>query len=82
MILIINISILPRNTGSTHHTEAMKIFITFLINFQTYDWDNKSLVLSSFYMGYICLQVLAGELGKKYGPKWFLVGAMVVNSGE
>ncbi|XP_066153396.1 putative inorganic phosphate cotransporter isoform X2 [Euwallacea fornicatus] len=44
------------------------------------DWDNKSYILSSFYIGYICLQVLAGELGKRFGVKWLLVNAMVVNS--
>ncbi|XP_060523180.1 uncharacterized protein LOC132700078 [Cylas formicarius] len=46
----------------------------------TYDWDNKSVVLSSFFMGYIILQVGAGELGKKYGVKWFVVVAMLMNS--
>lgn len=33
-------------------------------------------------MGYITLQVLAGELGKRYGVKWFLVAAMGINSGN
>ncbi|CAG9767278.1 unnamed protein product [Ceutorhynchus assimilis] len=46
-----------------------------------YDWNNKSLILSSFFMGYITLQVLAGELGKRYGPKWFVLIAMVINAG-
>ncbi|XP_050308597.1 putative inorganic phosphate cotransporter [Anthonomus grandis grandis] len=46
----------------------------------TYNWNNTGLVLSSFFMGYITLQVLAGELGKRYGVKWFLVIAMAVNS--
>ncbi|KAL1497201.1 hypothetical protein ABEB36_008198 [Hypothenemus hampei] len=45
-----------------------------------YDWDNTGFVLSSFYIGYITLQVFAGELGKRYGVKWFLVGAMLINS--
>ncbi|XP_066258290.1 putative inorganic phosphate cotransporter [Euwallacea similis] len=44
------------------------------------DWKNKSYILSSFYMGYISLQILAGELGKRFGVKWLLVGAMVINS--
>lgn len=46
----------------------------------TYDWDNKSVVLSSFFWGYIILQVFAGQLGRTYGTKWLLVGAMFINS--
>ncbi|XP_076271566.1 putative inorganic phosphate cotransporter isoform X2 [Rhynchophorus ferrugineus] len=45
-----------------------------------YNWDNKSFILSTFFMGYVCLQVIAGEFGKRYGPKWFLVGSMIMNS--
>jgi ACS family sodium-dependent inorganic phosphate cotransporter-like MFS transporter 5 len=46
----------------------------------TYDWDDKSVVLSSFFWGYVVLQVFAGQFGKMYGPRWFLVVSMVVNS--
>ncbi|KAJ8929846.1 hypothetical protein NQ314_017450 [Rhamnusium bicolor] len=46
----------------------------------TYDWDDKSVVLSSFFWGYICLQVVAGQMGRSYGIKWFLVGTMLINS--
>ncbi|CAH1116592.1 unnamed protein product [Phaedon cochleariae] len=46
----------------------------------TYDWDNKSVILSSFYWGYILLQLWAGELGRTFGTKKFLAGAMFVNS--
>ncbi|KAJ8946315.1 hypothetical protein NQ318_004204 [Aromia moschata] len=46
----------------------------------TYDWDNKSVVLSSFFWGYIVLQVFAGQMGRTYGTKWLLVGAMFINS--
>ncbi|KAG5896184.1 hypothetical protein JTB14_016959 [Gonioctena quinquepunctata] len=46
----------------------------------TYNWDNKSLILSSFYWGYVVLQVFAAELGRKYGPKRFLLGGMFVNA--
>ncbi|KAJ8980968.1 hypothetical protein NQ317_013422 [Molorchus minor] len=46
----------------------------------TYDWNNKSVILSSFFWGYIILQVFAGQLGRTYGTKWFLVGAMFINS--
>ncbi|XP_060523968.1 putative inorganic phosphate cotransporter [Cylas formicarius] len=45
-----------------------------------YDWDNTSVILSSFFWGYIVLQVLAGYLGKTYGPKYFLLGSYVINT--
>lgn len=38
------------------------------------------MMLSSFFWGYICLQIGAGQIAKKYGPKWFLCGAMSVTS--
>nr|CAI5843727.1 unnamed protein product [Callosobruchus analis] len=46
----------------------------------TYDWDNKSVILSSFFWGYITMQIFAGELGNRYGTKWLLFAAMFVNS--
>nr|XP_023022082.1 putative inorganic phosphate cotransporter [Leptinotarsa decemlineata] len=46
----------------------------------TYKWSNKNLILSSFYWGYVCLQVVVADLGRKYGPKRFLLGAMSINS--
>ncbi|XP_044758455.1 putative inorganic phosphate cotransporter isoform X1 [Coccinella septempunctata] len=46
----------------------------------TYDWNDKSIVLSSFFWGYVVLQVLAGYCATQYGAKWFLTGAMMVNS--
>lgn len=46
----------------------------------TYNWTDKNIVLSSFYWGYIVLQVVAGQLSKDYGAKWLLLVAMGVNS--
>lgn len=46
----------------------------------TYEWKNKSVVLSSFFWGYICLQIFAGQWGRTYGTKWILVIAMMINS--
>lgn len=51
-----------------------------LHTFQTYQWDNTSVILSSFIWGYVCLQVLAGYLGSIYGPKYFLFSAFAINS--
>ncbi|CAG9817728.1 unnamed protein product [Phaedon cochleariae] len=48
--------------------------------FQTYDWDNKSVILSSFFWGYITLQIFAGQLGNTYGTKWIVFAAMFVNA--
>ncbi|CAG9831759.1 unnamed protein product [Diabrotica balteata] len=45
-----------------------------------YPWENKSVILSSFFWGYICLQIFAGELGQTYGTKWLAFVAMAVNS--
>ncbi|XP_028142604.1 putative inorganic phosphate cotransporter isoform X2 [Diabrotica virgifera virgifera] len=38
----------------------------------------KNIMLSSFFWGYICLQIVAGILIKRYGPKWFLGGAIFI----
>ncbi|KAF5293589.1 hypothetical protein FQA39_LY03074 [Lamprigera yunnana] len=46
----------------------------------TYDWDDKSIMLSSFFWGYIVPQIGAGQLAKYYGPKYFLVITMTVGS--
>lgn len=47
-----------------------------------YEWDKQtqSLVLSSFFWGYVISQVPAGQLGAIYGPKYLLVGAMFINA--
>ncbi|KAF5308048.1 hypothetical protein FQR65_LT06423 [Abscondita terminalis] len=49
-------------------------------NVPTYDWDDQSVILSSFFFGYIVPQIAAGQLAKYYGPKYFLLGAMTVTS--
>lgn len=52
------------------------------LHFQTYpEWkQHKQLMLSSFFWGYICLQVLAGQLGKKFGAKYPLLFVMIISS--
>lgn len=45
-----------------------------------HNWTNKSVILSSFFWGYITLQLVAGELGRRYGTKRFLVGGMLINA--
>ncbi|KAJ8946323.1 hypothetical protein NQ318_004212 [Aromia moschata] len=41
------------------------------------EWsEKKNVMLSSFFWGYICLQVVAGQIAKNYGPKLFLTGAI------
>ncbi|KAK9887961.1 hypothetical protein WA026_000255 [Henosepilachna vigintioctopunctata] len=42
------------------------------------EWKDTSVILSSFFWGYLPPQAFAGQLAKKYGPKWFLVSAMLI----
>ncbi|XP_059615082.1 putative inorganic phosphate cotransporter isoform X2 [Phlebotomus argentipes] len=51
-------------------------------NFEEYDWDEKtqSVILSSFFWGYIVTQVPAGKLAQTYGAKIMLIFAMAICS--
>lgn len=44
------------------------------IPLQTFEWDEevKSLILSSFFWGYIVTQIPAGQMAKRFGPKVLL----------
>ncbi|KAJ8980965.1 hypothetical protein NQ317_013419 [Molorchus minor] len=45
------------------------------------EWaSKKNLMLSSFFWGYISLQIFAGQLAKNYGPKFFLSAAIFLCS--
>ncbi|KAK4873845.1 hypothetical protein RN001_013205 [Aquatica leii] len=46
----------------------------------TYEWDDESIILSSFFLGYMIPQIGAGQLAKYYGPKYFLAGATAIGS--
>ncbi|KAG8330876.1 hypothetical protein J6590_053331 [Homalodisca vitripennis] len=45
-------------------------------------WDSstKGIILSSFFWGYLILQVPAGEMARKFGAKYLLFGAMLICS--
>ncbi|XP_046680576.1 putative inorganic phosphate cotransporter [Homalodisca vitripennis] len=45
-------------------------------------WDSstKGIILSSFFWGYLILQVPAGEMARKFGPKYLIFVAMLVCS--
>ncbi|XP_060526465.1 putative inorganic phosphate cotransporter [Cylas formicarius] len=43
-------------------------------------WDNKNVIMSAFFWGYIVPQPFAGWAADKWGPKRFLVGGMAVCS--
>ncbi|KAJ8980970.1 hypothetical protein NQ317_013424 [Molorchus minor] len=49
-------------------------------NIPTYTWDNQSVVLSSFFWGYLLLQLPAALFGKKMGVKKLLAVCMLTNS--
>lgn len=40
----------------------------------------KNVILSSFSWGHIWFQIIAGQLAKNYGPKYFLTGAIAVSA--
>ncbi|KAG5881494.1 hypothetical protein JTB14_029159 [Gonioctena quinquepunctata] len=45
------------------------------------EWlGKKNVMLSSFFWGYVCLQIGAGQLAKNYGPKRFMSGAALIGS--
>jgi ACS family sodium-dependent inorganic phosphate cotransporter-like MFS transporter 6/7/8 len=68
----------PSIPVSTKQNSASDCSITYS---QTYpEWDNTDTILSSFFWGYIIPQVAAGQLSEYYGPKWLLVGTMVIAS--
>ncbi|KAK5641839.1 hypothetical protein RI129_010386 [Pyrocoelia pectoralis] len=46
----------------------------------TFVWDDKSIILTSFFVGYVLPQVPAGQLAKNYGPKWFLTVTFAIGS--
>lgn len=50
--------------------------------FQTYpEWSSrKQILLSGFFWGYICSQILAGQLGKRFGIKFPLLCAILLSS--
>lgn len=62
---------------------VIRPFLIFnLFVFQTYpDWEpHKNVMLSSFFWGYVCFQIVAGQLAKKYGPKYFIGSAKLIGS--
>lgn len=55
-----------------------------MIPFQTgsfnFDPQQQSVILSSFFYGYICLQIPAGTIAQKFGGKVVLLGGMFITS--
>ncbi|XP_075977493.1 putative inorganic phosphate cotransporter [Anticarsia gemmatalis] len=50
-------------------------------NVEVYEWDKKTqgLILSSFFWGYMSMQIPAGLLAKRFGGKPILLVALLVN---
>ncbi|XP_018333995.1 putative inorganic phosphate cotransporter isoform X2 [Agrilus planipennis] len=49
-------------------------------DFPTYQWTDKSTILSSFFWGYVVAQVAAGIVIKKTGTQWLLFGSMFLSA--
>ncbi|CAH1154736.1 unnamed protein product [Phaedon cochleariae] len=51
-------------------------------NYPVYpEWqDHKNVMLSCFSWGHIWFQILAGQIAKNYGPKYYLTAAIIISS--
>lgn len=51
-------------------------------DYEEFDWDEetKSVILSSFFWGYVVTQIPAGQLAQRYGPKILLLFSIGVCS--
>ncbi|XP_053609910.1 putative inorganic phosphate cotransporter [Plodia interpunctella] len=58
------------------------VVMTDVTNEKSYDWDSttKSMILSSFFWGYVVLQIPAGMLARKVGGKLLITISVAVNS--
>ena len=45
-----------------------------------FDWsrETQALLLSSFFYGYMCTQILGGYLADTFGEKWTLLGGVLL----
>lgn len=46
----------------------------------TFDWDDQSIILTSFFIGYVIPQVIAGHMAKNFGAKIFITVTSIVGS--
>ncbi|KAL1497204.1 hypothetical protein ABEB36_008201 [Hypothenemus hampei] len=67
---VLSVAIVAMNDNST----------TTNTNIPIYHWKDQSIVLSSFFWGYIICQIPAAYFGKLYGIKWILVGTTILDS--
>lgn len=65
---------------SSSNVVILKNYLKIIPKFQTYDWDNVNVVISAVLWSGIPFTLVAGYLGKQYGPKWFLVISGFVNA--
>ncbi|XP_076262245.1 putative inorganic phosphate cotransporter [Rhynchophorus ferrugineus] len=45
-----------------------------------YDWNNVNVIISSILWSGLFFQSFSGHMGKEYGPKWFVAGALALNA--
>ncbi|XP_045466256.1 putative inorganic phosphate cotransporter [Harmonia axyridis] len=44
------------------------------------DWNDQSIILSSFFWGFVATQLFGGYYARKYGVKWFMVPSMFITA--
>ncbi|KAJ8946320.1 hypothetical protein NQ318_004209 [Aromia moschata] len=51
-------------------------------NVPTYpEWsDHKNVMLSAFFWGYVCTQLVGAFVAERFGPKWFLAVTVFITS--
>ncbi|KAK5641692.1 hypothetical protein RI129_010239 [Pyrocoelia pectoralis] len=74
--------------GFTTLFTYIPIYMEYVLNFDiksvsalpTYEWKDESIILSSFYWGYLITTFIAGHLAKVYGSKLCLIVATAAGS--
>ncbi|XP_050308726.1 putative inorganic phosphate cotransporter [Anthonomus grandis grandis] len=67
---VLSVAIVAMNDNSTSANHDVPV----------YHWTDRSIVLSTFFCGYIICQFPAAHFGKKYGIKWILVCTNILDS--
>ncbi|CAG9786481.1 unnamed protein product [Diatraea saccharalis] len=63
------------------HMLSLQIKNYYIFQFPKYKWTNKTkdVILSSFFWGYMAMQIPAGQIAHRFGTRRLFVGCMLVN---